>query len=82
MPQHEQKKRAPRLKRHRIPGHTPEDEFARELGVQKDTLRKWRRQGKTCAYVIIARQAHYVDEDKQPWLKSLRQSPLRFSRAR
>jgi hypothetical protein len=76
MTEHHRKAKAPR-KRQRIPGHTPEDEFADELRVKKDTLRKWRRLGKTCAYVVLGRQVHYVDEDKPRWLESLRVTPPR-----
>ncbi len=47
-----------RKKYHRIPGHTPEQDFADELGVTKDTLRKYRRQGKGPAYIVVARQIH------------------------
>jgi hypothetical protein len=74
----ERKARAPRSK---IPGHTPEPEFAEELGVKRETLRKWRRQGKGPAYVRVAQQIHYVDDDKPRWLALLRVTPPRSGRA-
>jgi len=81
MIEHQQKTKARRFKRHRIPGYTPEREFADELGVSLDTLRKWRRQGKGPAYIIVGRQIHVGDEDKLVWLKSLRVVPPRSARA-
>jgi hypothetical protein len=76
MTDRQQKVKAPK-KRQRIPGYTPEEELADELNVQKDTLRKWRRLGKTCAYVVLGRRVHYVDADKPRWLESLRVTPPR-----
>jgi hypothetical protein len=64
-------------RRKRIPGHTPEAEFAAELNITYETLRKWRRLGKTSAYIVVGRQVHYVDDDKPRWLASLRVSPPR-----
>jgi hypothetical protein len=61
----------------RLPGHTPEAEHARELGLKLETLQKKRRRGETCAYVVIARQVFYVDEDRERWLKSMRITPPR-----
>jgi hypothetical protein len=64
----------------RLPGHTPEPEFAKELGLTEETLQKKRRRGETCAYVVVGRRVHYVDEDKERWLKSLRVTPPRSDR--
>jgi hypothetical protein len=66
-----------RRKTVRLPGHTPEADHARELGLKLETLQKKRRRGETCAYVVIARQIFYVDEDRERWLKSLRIMPPR-----
>jgi hypothetical protein len=64
-------------KRKKIPGHTPERERAEQLGVVLDTLRKWRRQGKGQAYVVVGREVHYVDADEPRWLASLKVTPPR-----
>jgi hypothetical protein len=75
------KRKAPRWsrKRSRIPGHTPAAEFAKEIKVTKDTLRKWRCTGKGPAYIVVARQVHYPDDAKARWLESLRVTPVRSS---
>jgi hypothetical protein len=61
----------------KIPGHTHERERAQQLGVVVDTLRKWRRQGTGPAYIVVARQVHYVDSDEARWLASLKNTPPR-----
>ena len=61
----------------RIPGHTPEPEYAKELGLAEETLQKKRRLGLTSDYITIGRLVHYVDEDKQPWLERLRKAQVR-----
>jgi hypothetical protein len=45
MPERQRKQHAPRLKRKRIPGYTPETETAEALNVSVRTLRKWRQEG-------------------------------------
>ena len=73
------KRKAPRWSRKpsRIPGHTPEAEFAKEINVKQDTLRKWRCVGKGPSYIVVARQVHYPDDAKAQWLKSLQVKPVR-----
>jgi hypothetical protein len=61
----------------RIPAHTPEPEYAKELGLAEETLQKKRRRGETSDYIVIGRMVHYVDADKQPWLERLRKAPVR-----
>ncbi len=68
-------------KRKKIPGHTHERDRAAELGFALDTLRKWRRQGKGQAYIIVGREIFYVDADEPRWLASLKVSPPRSSLA-
>jgi hypothetical protein len=58
-------------------GYTAEDEFAAELNVARETLRKWRRLGKVCAYIVVGRQVYYDNDDKLRWLKSLKVTPPR-----
>jgi hypothetical protein len=62
-------------------GYTAEDEFAAELNVARETLRKWRRLGKVSAYIVVGRQVYYDNDDKLRWLKSLRVSPPRSGSA-
>ena len=61
----------------RIPGHTPEPEYAKELGLAEETLQKKRRLGLTSDYIIVGRVAHYVDADKRPWLAMIRVTGVR-----
>ncbi len=68
-------------RRGRIPGYTPEPELADELGLKEGTLRRWRRQGRVPAYIVVARRIHYCDDDKSRWLKSLRVVPPRSAHA-
>lgn len=68
-------------KRKTIPGHTHERERAAQLGFALDTLRKWRRQGKGQAYIIVGREIFYIDADEARWLASLKISPPRSSKA-
>lgn len=72
-----QRKQVRKHKIVRIEGHTPEPEYARELGLKEETLRKKRLLGLTSAYVIINRVAHYVNSDKGPWLERIRVTPVR-----
>jgi hypothetical protein len=71
------KQHAPRWKRKRIPGYTPEVETAKELRVSVRTLRKWRQLGIGPPYIEVARQFHYGDESRAGWLKSLEVQPVR-----
>jgi hypothetical protein len=64
-----------------LPGHTPEPVLAEKLNLKKATLQKKRRRGETPAYITVARQVHYVDEDMERWLKSLRVTPPRSGHA-
>jgi hypothetical protein len=68
---------ASKRKQVRIPGHTPEPEYAKELGMAEETLQKKRRRGETCDYIVIGRVVHYVNSDMQPWLERLRKAPVR-----
>ena len=68
-------------RRGRIPGHTPEPDFAAEQGVTLETQRKRRAKGDCPAYIVVARQVHYVDEDKPRYYKSLRVMPPRSGHA-
>ena len=64
-------------KAHCIPGYTAEHEFAAELNVARETLRKWRRQGRVSAFIVVGRQVYYDNDDKLRWLKSLKVTPPR-----
>lgn len=55
----------------RIPGYTEESEFAGELGLSPETVRKKRKQRKIAAWVQIGRKFYYSDQAKAAWLKSL-----------
>jgi hypothetical protein len=68
-------------RRKSIPGHTHERDRAKELGFVLDTLRKWRRQGKGQAYIVVGRQIFYVDADEPRWLASLKETPPRSGKA-
>jgi hypothetical protein len=63
----------------RLPGHTPERERAKQLGVHLDTLRRKRKQGCGQAYVVWNGEIHYVDADESRWLASLKVTPPRRS---
>jgi hypothetical protein len=71
------KERAPRLRRKRIPGYTPENETAEELNVSVRTLRKWRQLRIGPPYIAVGRQIHYGDESRAVWLKSREVQPVR-----
>jgi hypothetical protein len=73
----EGKQRAPRWKRKRIPGYTPEFDTAEELNVSVRTLRKWRQLGIGPAYIEVGRQIHYGDESRTAWLRSREVQPVR-----
>lgn len=75
------KQRAPRWKRKRIPGHTPEFETAEELNVSVRTLRKWRQLRIGPPYIQVGRQVHYPDEQRSAWLRSCVIEPVRSGRA-
>ncbi len=64
-------------KQKKIPGHTHEREQAAKLGFSIDTLRKWRRQGKGQAYIVVGREIFYIDVDEPRWLASLKVTPPR-----
>jgi hypothetical protein len=70
-------RRAPRWRRKRIPGYSPELETAEELNVSLRTLRKWRSQGVGPPYVAIARRFYYSDEKRDAWVKSREVVPVR-----
>jgi hypothetical protein len=76
----QRKQRAPRGKRKRIPGYTPETETAEELNVSVRTLRKWRQQGMGPPYVKFARQIHYPNEGRIAWLRRQEVEPVRLER--
>jgi hypothetical protein len=76
----QRKQRAPRWKRKRIPGYTPETETAEELNVSVRTLRKWRQQGMGPPYVKFARQIHYPNEGRIAWLRRQEVEPVRLER--
>jgi hypothetical protein len=59
------KQHAPRLRRKRIPGYTPELETAEELNVSVRTLRKWRQLRIGPPYIEVGRQIHYGDESRR-----------------
>jgi hypothetical protein len=65
----------------RIPGFTPESEFAAEQGHSLRTQRRKRQIGDCPAYIIVRRMAHYDDEDKVRYYKSKRIVPPRSARA-
>jgi hypothetical protein len=65
----------------RIPGFTPEPEFAAEQGHTLRTQRRKRQIGDCPAYIIVNRTAHYDDEDKQRYYKSKRIVPPRSAHA-
>jgi hypothetical protein len=65
----------------RIPGYTPEPEFAAEQGYSSDTQKKKRRRGDCPAYIVVRRMVHYDDEDKPRYYKSKRIVPPRSDRA-
>jgi hypothetical protein len=69
--------RAPRRKRKRIHGYTPEAETAEELNVSVRTLRKWRQLRIGPAYIEVGRQIHYPDEPRAAWLRSRLVEPIR-----
>jgi hypothetical protein len=71
------KQRAPRWKRKRIPGYTPEPETAEELRISVRTLRKWRQLGIGPPYIEVGRQIHYGDESRAAWLRSREVQPVR-----
>jgi hypothetical protein len=73
----QRKQRAPRWKRKRIPGYTPETETAEELNVSVRTLRKWRQLRIGPPWVEVGRQIHYGDESRAAWLKSREVQPAR-----
>jgi hypothetical protein len=81
MPEGQHKRRAPRLKRKRIPGYVPEAGAAAELNVSVRTLRKWRRQGVGPPYVKVGRQVHYSVESRGAWLRDIETRPVRSERA-
>jgi hypothetical protein len=76
----QRKERAPRLRRKRIPGFTPERETAEELNVAVRTLRKWRQLRIGPPYIEVGRQIHYGDESRATWLKSCEVQPARSGR--
>jgi hypothetical protein len=81
MPERQRKQRAPRLRRKRIPGYTPEAETAHELNVSVRTLRKWRQEGAGPSYVKFGRQIHYSNEGRAAWLKAIETRPVRSKQA-
>jgi hypothetical protein len=56
--------------RGRIAGYTPEPEYAAETGVTLATQRRKRRLGDCPAYIVVARQVHYCDADKERYFKT------------
>jgi hypothetical protein len=66
-----------RHRKGRIPGYTPEPDFAAEQGITVRTQRRYRARGDCPAYIIVNRVAHYDDEDKPRYYKSKRVMPPR-----
>lgn len=64
-----------------LPGLTEEPEFAQELGLAPDTLRKYRKRGKGGGYLQIGRAIYYTPDHKQAWLKAFEQKPVRSRHA-
>jgi hypothetical protein len=65
----------------KIPGFTPEADFAAEQGHSLRTQRKKRQLGDCPAYIIVNRRVLYDDEDKPRYFKSKRILPPRSCRA-
>jgi hypothetical protein len=65
----------------KIPGFTPEADFAAEQGHSLRTQRKKRQLGDCPAYIIVNRRAHYDDEDKRRYYQSKRIVPPRSGQA-
>jgi hypothetical protein len=80
-PKQQVKRRRASQRKHKrvahIPGFTPEQETADELGQAVRTLRLWRRLGKGPPYAKIGRQIHYHDEGRAEWAKSRVIKPVR-----
>ena len=55
----------------RLPGYTEESEFAAQLGLAEETVRKKRKQRKFAAWTQIGRKFYYSDQAKLAWLRSL-----------
>ena len=61
----------------KIPGHTNEDDMARQRGIERSTQQKERHLGKGPPYIVVNRQVHYNDAGYLEWLKSQLKTPVR-----